>query len=1407
MLRLKLFSNVFYVLLIFLLTGRFAPAVDMIVAQPGPGPGSDIVYSGDTSIDCGVDCAANSSNAAATPMPDRSALANFPSLFSCSKTCNDQCSVFLAIPDPSCTAACKAWQLPKCWLVSETFNTELRAIGEVLYPAGATLISYKNSSESGFGVPLSERQKQELRPYFKALKYGNLIRDYSALVDQVRIHWDSEMLDDFSEYLIDFALPDHGMWDLAARSLISRLTTGDIWRWRDVHGSPGQTFGLNIYINYRQGEKSFVDETVLLAHEMFHTVQYLERGSSLSAFGGDYFAGLDRGLPGPLQFSYGKNPMEVEAYDFAETVRSGLSSQPPDTWNLELCNESNVDNIWVAFAHYRATLSLVPITYSKGWYLLNKGQCKRPLVNVKTVNGDIVWLYAASQTSMSYLANNFWPSNTVADQMPFCVDFVNAFDLDRPCTGPTEGLVNFGRIAPTREDLGGQLSGTFTKKLKGGTNDTVVNFCNRSPSDAFLAYLVYEQTNGLTSRGWMRVPSLSLPPFQCVSRNFGVQAGNKMHFYAISFPLGEEWPVVKNANDVNICTLPSAPWSFLNINQNPEDDWMTRCLLNNGTIVRAATFTAVPGSMTIDIQPALLKHNLTITKNGPGRVTSSPAGIDCGSVCSASFLTGRVSGITLTAIPSTGFSFSGWTGCTPLVDPKQCLVIMNTDKTVAARFTPNPTLILVKGGSGRGTVTSTPAGINCDIFCNSTFADYTAGTAVTLTASPDSDSTFSGWRGDCTGAGNCSVTMGGSIRNVIATFDALPSSFTLAVDKTGTGLGTVTSSPLGIDCGADCTVDYIRDSSVTLIAAPAGGSVFQGWSGPCSGKDTCTVTMSTARNVTATFAIPTPKSFTVTTLNDGNSGSLRQAISNANANPGDDTIIFQNGLSGTITLTGGQLDITDSLTLNGPGANVLAISGNHSSRVFQIHPGTNGTVTINGLTLKEGYDSGNGGGGIYIDEGTVTINKSTLSDNSAADAGSSGGGGIRNYGSLTVSNSTLSGNTAGPDADGGAIRNSRTSSIAGALTIYNSTLSGNSARFGGGILIDGGVVTVSNSTVSGNSASSGGGIFFNGESGALGLGNSIVAGNAASNDKEIANGSFVFSQGHNLFGENGASGIRAGIILAASDRILAGPISTAISLLADNGGSTRTHLPVKSSPAIDAGDNSLILSGVTTDQRGQPRIQNGTVDIGAVESTGPAGTPKAHTNGLFNPATGTFYLRNSNSAGVADLAFRFGPANAGWIPLVGDWDGNGTDTAGLYSPASGTFYLRNSNSAGVANVAFRFGPANAGWVPLVGDWDGNGTDTVGLFDPVASAFYLRNSHSGGTANVSFRYGPAGKGWAPLMGDWNGNGTDTAGLFDPVTSTFYLKNSNAAGVGDVTFRYGPANAGWTPLAGDWNGPGL
>jgi hypothetical protein len=196
-----------------------------------------------------------------------------------------------------------------------------------------------------------------------------------------------------------------------------------------------------------------------------------------------------------------------------------------------------------------------------------------------------------------------------------------------------------------------------------------------------------------------------------------------------------------------------------------------------------------------------------------------------------------------------------------------------------------------------------------------------------------------------------------------------------------------------------------------------------------------------------------------------------------------------------------------------------------------------------------------------------------------------------------------------------------------------------------------------------------------------------------------------------------------------------------------------------------------------------------------------------NTIGLYNPAGGAFFLRNTNSSGVADIAFSFGPAGMGFLPIAGDWDGSGTDTIGLYNPAGGAFFLRNSNSTGIADISFAYGPAGMGFVPIVGDWDGNGTDTIGLYNPAGGAFFLRNSNSTGIADITFAYGPAGLGFIPLVGDWDGNGTDTIGLYNPATGAFFLRNSNTGGIADIAFSYGPAGAGFKPLVGDWNGDGV
>ena len=192
--------------------------------------------------------------------------------------------------------------------------------------------------------------------------------------------------------------------------------------------------------------------------------------------------------------------------------------------------------------------------------------------------------------------------------------------------------------------------------------------------------------------------------------------------------------------------------------------------------------------------------------------------------------------------------------------------------------------------------------------------------------------------------------------------------------------------------------------------------------------------------------------------------------------------------------------------------------------------------------------------------------------------------------------------------------------------------------------------------------------------------------------------------------------------------------------------------------------------------------------------------------GLYEPGTAIFFLRDLPAAGPADLDLCYGPRNnLNWIPLIGDWDGDGCETVGLYDPVKGIFYLRNSNTAGPADITFRYGPrGNKGWLPIAGDWNGAGSTTIGLYDPAEGIFYLRNSNTAGPADITFRYGPRGnKGWLPMAGDWNGAGRTTAGLYDPAAGIFYLRNSNTAGVADNSFRYGPAgNCGWLPLSGAW-----
>ncbi|MDA8082106.1 MAG: hypothetical protein M0024_00440 [Nitrospiraceae bacterium] len=225
--------------------------------------------------------------------------------------------------------------------------------------------------------------------------------------------------------------------------------------------------------------------------------------------------------------------------------------------------------------------------------------------------------------------------------------------------------------------------------------------------------------------------------------------------------------------------------------------------------------------------------------------------------------------------------------------------------------------------------------------------------------------------------------------------------------------------------------------------------------------------------------------YTVINLNDNGPGSLRQAINDANGTLGTSTVNFS--VTGTITLTTGELYIISSVRINGPGSGSLTVSGNSASRVFNVNANH---VIISGITIRGGV-TGLGGGGIN-NTGSLIVRDCTIDGNSA---NASFGGGINNGGTLDIYNTTITNNFGG--MAGGAINNYGTLTIMGS-TIYGNTSpsygaginsggilnivsssifsnTGTSSCRGGGLLNSGGSATISGSTISSNTSGSGGG--------------------------------------------------------------------------------------------------------------------------------------------------------------------------------------------------------------------------------------------------------------------------------------------------------------------------------------------
>ena len=445
------------------------------------------------------------------------------------------------------------------------------------------------------------------------------------------------------------------------------------------------------------------------------------------------------------------------------------------------------------------------------------------------------------------------------------------------------------------------------------------------------------------------------------------------------------------------------------------------------------------------------------------------------------------------------------------------------------------------------------------------------------------------------------------------------------------------------------------------IAAPVGGWVpaangtytIAVESGKVAAADSTPVPAGTV----GTFTVNVGQTFTVTNTNDSGAGSLRAAIAAANADAQLDRIAFDASFNTpqTITLTSGELLISQNLDIGGPTGNVT-VSGNKASRVFDINgPGTI-SVEIDHLNIVNG-NAPAAGGGIAVQDEFLTLNDSTVSNNTSV--GNGGGIALFNFPAKLIVNRSVISNNRGTGNGGGldtggfgadvtitdsAIVGNATNNSGGGLGQYNgsitiirTTLSGNSSGGSSGALYLGNTIAnIDDSTISGNttngpgggidfvthyqpafirnstitansSANGGGGINRGSGNGTFILDSTIVAGNTNATTSDIR-----FNAASGVYANNsliGAADVGNFAIGGVNDLTgtQASPLNPMLGVLSNNGGFGFTHALLTGSPAINAGANTL---SEATDQRGFPRENPaGLPDIGAYERV--IGSPSA----------------------------------------------------------------------------------------------------------------------------------------------------------------------------------------------------
>lgn len=357
--------------------------------------------------------------------------------------------------------------------------------------------------------------------------------------------------------------------------------------------------------------------------------------------------------------------------------------------------------------------------------------------------------------------------------------------------------------------------------------------------------------------------------------------------------------------------------------------------------------------------------------------------------------------------------------------------------------------------------------------------------------------------------------------------------------------------------------------------------------------------------------------FTVTSTADTGAGSLRSAITNANAAQGSNTIMIS--ATGTITLASPLPAVSFTLTITGPGADKLTIQGGPGPAPVLA---SDGAVQLSGVTITGGANAGGNGGGILVTGGSFILLSSVVTGNTAL----LGGGIYSSLGSITVLSSTISGNTGTGAIYGGGDITVVDSTISGnqgtavvsptvgaILSIDRCTISGNADAAGiGGIQLQGGSAKIRNTTFSANSGPQGGDFWTFSDGVTLTLTNVTAVGGSApallfdhtatvnlrntvlaGTGTRCSAGHLPTSQGHNLSSDTTCN------LTQTTDKPGVDPM---LGPLAANGGPNQTHAPLAGSPVLNAGDGTGLEA---TDQRGAPRVQFAAVDLGAIEVSEP----------------------------------------------------------------------------------------------------------------------------------------------------------------------------------------------------------